>query len=447
MKSFTKFLLTESITKADVQKWREDAYAFAKNINRIKSGKELCTVANAYAIFLYNLEEFVYKRLLGTSTYHELPDTYGKDRVREKMWLLVIERGVFIPRKRISYNKTIESELYPIPGSGGRGYPQYSYGQNWDKAYELWDKGDRSYYYTRYTRIAKEAFAALLEYMEDKEVEDKHVKKTLTIAGISVVEKYRENNAEQVGNVREAEAAIKKSAQLIKNKRLEKALRGLVIEIDPESKDTTYSSSSAGAVYDPCGDRVCLLYWGMNEKTICHEIGHRYYYQVISGAAKKTWDDWITKKMTYFTQKEIYEVEAAFWKATDFMKRNADIETWIRSKEAETLWMVTEKFLDNELTKKKYFRVRQLGLGRGFFSWSWYASEKKETQQQFFTKMIDSFISDNAKGQPFMLDFQITDYANTNPSEAYAETFSLYCTNQKLPGIVIQMFKIVSGLE
>lgn len=415
MKSFSKFLLAEAITKEDVQQYKSDAFAFVTNIERIKNGKQLCDVMNAFEIFRHNLYDLYFKRVIGANANRgQMPLTDLTKNLNDAgNKFMEASDTIFLPKK-------------PLPGMEIILKPEeyiYSpYTPVWEDFYTTWstsrDKRKQSL-----TGAIKTLFTKLEDVVKNlNEIEDKYVEVNYSVAGIPVISHTKERDEYQKKTLLHYNDIIKKSVSIIKSKGLSKILAGLRIRIDLQQYPTR-GLRTAGGAYSGERDALWLFPLGVieSEHTLIHELGHRYFYQSLSGEAQKTWTDWITKRMTYFTQKEIYEIESAFEKAVNFNHGGGD------------LWTITDKFLDTTLTKRKLAAVRK--LGRGFVS----SSNPID--------MIDHFVSENAKGQKFMLDFHITDYANTNPSEAYAETFSLYCRDQKLPGEVLQMFRIVTGLE
>ena len=358
MKSFSQYLLLESITKGDVQKWKNDAFAFISNVDKIKNGKQLCDVQNAFEVFRHNFYEFYYKRILGgNANIGQMPFTDLTKNLNDagNDFLDGTDR-VFLPKdtKDLKLEIKANEHLYVW------------YNEAWEDWYNDWKKS-RSQVKTKLQKAIQPVFRALEDLINTHgEIEDKYVEHEYTLLGVPVVSHVKEKDQNQSKLLKRFEEIIKNSIPLIKKKNLSRIFSGLKVRIDLQ-QFPSQGIRHAGGAYARDRDYLWVFPLGIidDEQSFIHEVGHRYFYQMLSNDARKTWADWILKRMTYFTQKEMYEIESAYEKAVEFMKKNFDdLETRIETTDGiNTLWTIVDRFLGNELTRKKLRIVVKIKRG------------------------------------------------------------------------------------
>lgn len=432
MYSFKQFL-TEAISANIVPKTKKEFQAFTKNVNRIKNAKDLAIVHKAYATWVDNFEDLIFKRILGTDiqfdrTKNNEPTNFWEDEVRKACWEIVINPEIFLEKvpHRAKEDARTKGQL-----SGSASV----YGDEWEAMYDYFDK-NRKYVYNRLGKMGREAFKALDNFFkEQSSVVDKNMPEYEMVEGVRVIIRSVEGNS-NVSYIKKALAEIKKALRILKKSGFGKLLKGLKIELIASS-----SNLSAAAEYDLKTQTVMVYLFGADHNTIIHEIGHRMWYEFITKEQQELWNDFYDKNLVSFSEDELEIIEAAFWKHYGAIK------------EGNSLFYGVEKYITSDTAKVKYQSAIQADFMRSDLdlesaikprSESWRTSEENSAEQKKTAtrkiKLFRSYYSDWRTNK--VLINPITAYGATQNTESYPEAFTHYILrNARMNPLVKQVFK------
>jgi len=170
-----------------------------------------------------------------------------------------------------------------------------------------------------------------------------------------------------------------------------KALKGLTLHVSFDRSDLVAGMYSAT-------DDVLTIYplgLGRDAKTFVHEVGHRFYYRDLQPNARKHWEETIEGRVAAIEAGDVRDY----------------VDTFLRPKK----WPPTSRELAVEIqradldpvTEAKYLKLTSMGM---------ITPDTNEVQ----SRLMDMFV-----GERVQLD-EITAYGTTNPTEAFAEAFTLW---------------------
>lgn len=360
-----------SMTDTEIQK------AEKHNKKELKKYKE---AANLYNTFRNNLEDWLYKDVMSVKDRKDMDHPMVKD-FKEKSW------------QALHYIGT--STLFP---------DTYDYRKD-DHVPAPWLLDDRKkknhmQNYNRYFRAMWDAIEDYLNWKEEDEEEKYPSKEQINVDGVNItLDNYgREERHEKLINlfISGLQSAIKK----IKNKGFGKALKNLSITLD-------FFETNASGSYSYPTDEL-KIYIGMfgawGDDVIIHEIGHRYYHRFLPKRAQEYWESVIYKHVTTINKNDINLFIDTYYDKIKNWFENDEGRSYIRSS------------IEKDIEKSK-FELRT----KSVFN---YIVDKLPV----FTDDITSYrnkLESKFLNTTINLE-KITDYANKNSWEAFAEAFMLY---------------------
>ena len=428
MLSFREFL-TEAITPAVLETLRRDAGAFTKNIRRIQTGAELAQVAAAYSRWAKYLDDFIYKRLLGTNDYDFDHESYSAKQLREKVWTLVIA-------------DPFTDALSQINLDGLRQSGEFAYT---DRTAPFWDKAltqfhqKRDSLYTKLSRQIREAFAALDQYVESHAhpdqptmLPDHALRTTVSVLGVpvTIITVEGVKPSEWFQHPRETLEQFRTVFLAIRAAGFGSGLERLRFELFTTSAHGDMPEAAGN--YDPSG-LIRINIWGTNPHTIAHEVGH-HFFRRLSGERRVAWEQFVKRNKLSFTPEDITELHRAY---LDTFHHHAP------TSHGYTIQDFWEKVADR-LTPATKLKMESFMIARG----------TPERIQILMSPFVDGrdidgpwneFLELAQKG--FLLNAP-TAYSNANPEEAFCECFAIYVNqNHPLAPVVRLVFREVTGLD
>jgi hypothetical protein len=390
--------------------WKKDLrrmtklYKSLKTDDSPKAAKAFGKARKAWQIFNANWERWVFNELLDRShlSYDDRKDGENiyQVEVREKGWAA----------------HTSIMNLFPMD------YDYHTDKHLWAPwALDTTSGGDtRKTQINRYTRAFKKAFDAidnLIVYEADKisEIIPDH---QTNVSGVNVLVK-NVNHADYATKwIKKFLKSLPVAVKAIKKAGLKPSLKGFTVEIN--FKPSTVSGISGGltaGAYRKEDDTLYIFPLGMsdnlNDSTLVHEIGHRYWFRKVPNRAQKAWEDKINSGMIDVNDdmidkfcKRYFDTQYGYFKKRkDILadaKANIDDPTlktvFINLSDRTPIWSVQDKYESYDYN---------LDSTRGF--------AKKLAIYTGWMQKVHS-------GERYTIEF-ISDYGNTNPAESFAEVF------------------------
>jgi len=416
---------------------------FSKNIRRIKTPKELFTVASAHYRWLAYVDKTIYKRLMGMHVdWKESEETWAAKQVRVAVWKLIGERYIFMVDGLPYY---VKQKVFLATNTE---YPNLRFDdsvkEEWDVIYSYFDKA-RNKSYARYTKIVRDTFDAIDEWLAEtpeKEMKDRHKEETFTHAGVAVriIADEKKDAADDRQSIKKYLEFLTKSVDVLRKiKPFSELLRKVVFELVlgfSERGVFTAGEYEAGKMII----RSYLL--GLSMDTIIHEFGHCFWYEHLSDAQRTAWTDFVNRNKVQFSAGDMIELRAAFEAAIKELDAAGKLDNakFMRM----GIWSNMTKHIKNPRLKSMYLEYLKAHEPTLY----WDGVEKKDKTFEFFKEVAE---------QPFFIHAP-TEYASTNEKEAFAETFLFYVVGPvgKIPGghqtlshlspVAKHQFELVTGL-
>jgi len=248
----------------------------------------------------------------------------------------------------------------------------------------------------KYNKAFKKAFDSLIEFTEEI-TEDKYPQtEQFQISNIPIIlhnwgrDKDHEESIEIFIN------RMKVAINKIKKAGFGKVLKGLSVIADFET------GRDASGTYDNADDTLKIklaMLGGYEPYTLIHELGHRFYYRILSKKAREYWDKIIQGKRTTIEDEDILDFINTFIKP-EFDK----LKEFKFSKRKKYL---KKKVKKADITKEKEAKYLEM-----------------IARLPIRGKILEGLKS-RVGGEIIHFEF-ITDYARKNPEEAFAEAFAEY---------------------
>jgi hypothetical protein len=275
-----------------------------------------------------------------------------------------------------------------------------------------------------YQKAFKKAFDAIEDYIKYHAEVVNTVKKTerVNVKGINVlISGMKEDEDPNGPNMKRIKKFIQndlpKAVELIKKEKIKQTLKGLTIELTLSGAKSVGVQSGAGGSYNYTTDWLRMYPMGMGSDsipTIVHELGHRYYYRDLPRKAASAWEDAINKKSIQIKNNHMED----FW--NKYVLPYAKSDEWEFKWNKKSVIPIIKKKEDNPNLEAIYLYLAH-NLSTFFMD--------RMSQEERDKKIKDRFKERN-KDEWIPLEF-ITDYARTNASEAFAETFKLWVIGKK----------------
>lgn len=464
IKNKTK-ILVEAITRNDIEKWNKDFQAFTKNIRRVNSRDDILKVSKALRIYRKNFEEFVLSHMFGYQGYEYAKSYKDSD---DNYFLIYVEEAKKTVWELLSLLNSIANDF---DYTDYYGKEKITYDNDKPIYIDTYKKGTidfekyRDSIYQKLTRLGREAFEDLYEIIDyKKELEDLLITDTITIKGIPTIVTYAENNFEKIKDrVKEIENTINQIEKLSIKNGFKNIFKGLTLVIDSQLSGITkndYSSAyggGAGAFFSASDMTINL--WMTNLFTFLHELGHKYYYYDMYEEQRKVWDDFIEKNTISISREELEEMSNTLG---DYLYEyyleleGEEYNYHSHSQKSELLFEYVLKNINKfkNLTPIEYSildTIVSIKTKDPFTSYIFHFNrEGILNKKEFNEKIKDSFEYRGYYGRArfsntfniALKDYYISDYANANPREAYAETFAHYMLGnyKNLPDLILHQF-------
>lgn len=457
--TFRNFILTEALAPKDFDQLQREAQMFMKNIRRIKNGDELRTVIIAYMKWQKYLENFIYVRLLGISDEQLRRDGLELNRktYRAKVKRMELEPlAQFKLREKVLVMSDAALDALSV---GFHGYTRDPH-TRWDSVYSQFQM-ERDKRYALFSRCVRDLFKALDTYRDSRFGKDgtfpeHYVEEYVDVEGFKVKLIYTEYHSTTVNQVlntvprwkADTPDAVSRSLQVVrqgiqalKSKGFGFALGNrLNFELLPSSQGDQFAIDvmpgmrlGTAGLYFSHQQKIQLFYSGIhNSQMVVHEIGHHVFRTVMNEKQRQAWTDFVTRNQITFTSDELLDLKVGFGRAigqanvndvrVDFYQRMAG---FVRQ-ESEVTY---QKFLHFINAHKTNTSVRTVD-GRSRLGYFGAASPVDDKQNDHAWELLRTQAT-----KPFMLSAP-TAYSNSNPEEAFCESFSYYVTNRPLDRIV-----------
>ncbi len=359
---------------------------YERGINKKHNSEQLVKFKEAKKLFITftnNFENWVYKTLLPNIDREE--QGWLHKSVRKLAWTALndIHPDTLFPE---SYNPNIEKHV-DSPESVSR------------------KKKDN--YVNKYNKSFKLALDAIEEYINTDEESNEFLydqDEQFQVGGIDVIVK-RDNRTKGMDKyLKIFISELKKAIIKVKKAKLGKALKGLLVNVVFDS-----SMPQAGS-FDFPNITINLGSVGAYEEVVfLHELGHRFYYELLSGAARKYWDTNIVNPMTTIEDRDVDTFMSKF--VTDLDK----LQEMKFSKRKKYLRSLVKKANLSKIDKAKFSEI---------------ASRLPTIGYDDTIEDLKSKLKSRVVGERVHLEY-ISEYARKNSSEAFSEVFALYLANSK----------------
>ena len=381
------------LTKSDLDHWKRDLKVLTKIYRDIdlpledsvspETKRGIEQVQKAFTVFKDNFTQWVYKTVI--------------PKPSEKGGEAPMERDIM--KSTWNFKHTLgASFLFPSFNSGTFNVSEI--------------KGSREKAIKRYQVAATKAFKDLEDYIEIRSERGPVVRREeiehFEVSGVPViVENWGRSEMELVeSELHKCLNQLKKYLDRIKGAGFESALRGLTFTI---SFDTKGEALTAGR-YTPSTDTLQLYPIGLigdsGAGTLTHEIGHRFYYKSLPNNAVAHWEETMNARGVKITSEDISRFVRAITKGY-----NSDYPWELADKQYRLQWVLP--LADSEEEEAKFKELCNLGTPD-------YAVGADFDVRNYEDKLLYNF-----EGQVVQLE-EITEYANSSPTEAFAECFREY---------------------
>lgn len=215
--------------------------------------------------------------------------------------------------------------------------------------------------------------------------------------------------------IRDAAVFVRNVQSLVGRAGFKGVLSRMVVHVTNRSE----SGLKAGH-YQPSDDSMAILPLGMSVDTMVHELGHRNWYTVLSAGDRDYWRAAFNGDLIEITREDVAEV-------TKGVRR-----TWQQG-ESSLPSLIRQSIDDYE---RSHGKDPVVPYKANYFRENVHYHDKVDFWADTWEKEL--------VGQRVMRNY-VTDYANTNEIEAYAEVFRNYVMKRPIPPEVLYWFRRVSG--
>lgn len=387
-----------TLDKSTLEKWKRDLRVMTKIYRSIDADRmvewdtpeevkqkqtEMWREAQTlFKRFRDNFEQWVYKVVLPK-------DTKGRSPLEQD-----------VAKSAWNFRFYLESTtLFPMSRSG-------AYEPNWPDFRLNQEKNVK-----RYQVAATKAFNDLESYLEarDGKLERRDYIEHFNVGGVNVVilNWGRDNFDDREEDLDSHLRNLRDRIEQIKRAGFPGAVKGLTLTIDFDQKEW-----DTNGMYKPAEDTLIMFPLGLAGKdsghgTLTHECGHRFYFRELPGQARAYWEEVFTLRGLKITTDDISRFGQAVVRKYDPNRPGSLMDSEERLKAALPLAQGEE----DEVKFRELARSALMPISAKTFSAEWYLD----------------FLNSKA-GEVVQLE-EITDYANANPMEAFAEIFKIWVLN------------------
>jgi len=375
------------VRKQDLQQWASDLRRMTKIYRSIPEqedeAKRLVMFREArelFSTFRKNFELWVYRHVLPVPDKNE---SWIIKQVREKAWSAIVAlREMLFPK---AWNYQTEAHE--------------------DAPWKVKDVIDTNV--RRYQKAFNEAFKVLEEYLQDEErrtgkpVERAPLEEKYSVAGMNVVIRGFGRIGEYEDDVDVFMRRLDEFARRIARAGFGDALKGLTVFIDFADFDRgTKTEGLVAGQYNSSKDSLQIFPLGFiasDGGTFTHEVGHRFWFRQLPGNARAHWTERLDDQTVEITAKDVQEFSQEYL-----------TPKYQRLDSSSELRRVIEHQETDPERRKKFEALAQS------------ARPVNWTNESVHRLLMDSGVGEKVHLEP------ISEYATTNPTEAFAEAFRIY---------------------
>jgi len=435
--------LQEVVNKQEIDRIIKILKLFTKNIRRIKNGRDLYDAKVGFAKIRDELEKFFYGNIVGVTS------ETGKHDIEQKYHDAIgnLTYGHFFSPRAGNSTYWVEEKYKDFLDKYTKSRGKIPYNSEYhQEIYELWDK-DRDYHYQKLGRTIR-SLTEMLNYFlayYHGEIPEKAKTEYYKIGSVHI-EIVTDETADTVlydKRVKEFIKEVKSSIDLInKFPKFSQALKNLDLRYDSvDTYEQRYKGTLTAGYYMPSNDYIAIRTLGIDEYTIIHEIGHRYYYKFLPEEYREIWETRLEKSYVAITPEVIKAIQDAFWTAYD--KEGYEDENKFKYLGTEMQNDILNYFEDSHM--KDVFVSSEEVVGYKFGIPFTFSSDATQKEKAIYS--IDLYIK-LLKEEERVNMVQVSGYGNTNPREAYADCFAYYILEgkwkEKIPEEMLSMFYYIS---
>jgi hypothetical protein len=372
--------VARTITPQDLKPWEADLRRMTKIYRTIPEATEeersavFSEARQLFGTFRQNFETWVYKTVL-PPVQKDKP--WAEEQVRRKAWDAIISLRDLFPT------------TWDYKGEAHIDAP-------WGVA-QVIDKNIR-----RYQRAFGQAFDAIREYLESRSAPvERSETEHYDIAGMNVViHGFGRGDEDLEKDLDDFLRHLGFFAKRIERTGFGKGLQGLNIEVSFADAKTLGSPNLDCGLYNPASDALTIYplgFIGSDGGTFTHEVGHRYWFRVLSNNARAHWTEVMAAQMTEITKADVDEF-------TDkYLAKHPDLYR-------TDLVALVNRTEDDAERKAKF---KELAEGSRPID-----VENGDTEK--LRDVLTKYVGDKVHIE------DISDYARTNPTEAFADAFRFY---------------------
>jgi hypothetical protein len=280
--------------------------------------------------------------------------------------------------------------------------------KHWNKYYNDFDR-EKKYVFDRIKRAARQAYDDALWLVKNKPEEERtnNFGERATVGRFILVPEggITEEKMEKAASL------VRRSQSLVGRAGFRDVLSRMIVHV------TSRSDHMKGGYYRPQNDDMAILPVGMSEETVIHELGHRKWYRFMSPGDRDYWTAAFNGDLVEITDGDVREITERVRRVWDGGGLSSTIKDAIADYERSHSNDPVATY------KADYFRDHT----------------HHHDNLDFWVKTW----KEDLVGQKVMKNY-VTDYANTNEVEAYAEVFRQYVLKKAIPAEVLYWFRRVT---
>lgn len=333
--------------------------------------------------FRENFVEWVYKELLPKET-SDRPATFMEKEIRKSAW---------------DFRYVLDDyELFPAQHS--------SKSPDWSKF-----RREREKNIKRYQGKATKALKDIDEYLSTKpeeKLERRAPVEHMEVGGVHVVILNFGRDDDDDENLDAFLRGLRDHVGEIRQAGFAGAVKGLTVTVDFDQQAKDWDTDGK---YTPATDTLTMYPLGLagegsGHGSFVHECGHRFYFRELPTGARNHWEEVLQSRSVDITQDDVRRF-------AELVSRKVNpAKLWEMMGDDDRLRAALPDARGPE-DEAKFRELCRLPL------MPWHV---KEFDRAAYERLLSSRV-----GEPVQIE-EITDYGNTNPMEAFAETFRLWVT-------------------
>lgn len=282
--------------------------------------------------------------------------------------------------------------------------------QHWSRYRDSFEH-EKKYIFDKIKREANIAYTDALSLARERPDEEKtfDFSERVTVGKFVLVP---EGGLEEK-KMKEAASLVSRAVSLIARAGFRDVLSRMVMKVSAISEPGLV----AGQYYIE-KDTINIPPLGMMVETMVHELGHRNWYRVLTNGDRGYWREAFHGNLIEITKEDVEEV-------VEYARKPFEVDKNLPGSIREAIAAYMARHADDPVAPYKAVYFKENMHHHDNFSF-WEETWKKDLV-----------------GQRVMKNF-VTDYANTNEKEAYAEVFMRYVMGKTIPPVVLHWFRQVS---